>query len=111
MLESRRIPPSRLGGALLLAALFVYAYGKALAAKHQGLLAASPPLALLLTMLLPLTALLLITALLPLLVYVADHAPFNDLVMPRPDHYARLVVRVYTAWIGANDGKLKEKNI
>ena len=47
----------------------------------------------------------------PLLVYVGDHAPFQSLDVLRPDHYAKLLVRVYRAWASSKGGKLKGKDL
>ena len=43
----------------------------------------------------------------PLGPYVADHAPFTNLNVARPDHYVRLLSTVYKAWAASEDGKLK----
>ena len=47
----------------------------------------------------------------PLLMYVTDHTPFQSLNPLRPDHFARLVVRVYTAWLSNPGGKMKAKDL
>ena len=52
-----------------------------------------------------------IVLVLPLGVYVTDHAAFQNLNVLRPDHYMRLLVRVYKALIADGDGKLKGKNL
>eukprot|EP00325_Prymnesiales_sp_UTEX-LB-985_P003163 CAMPEP_0174697972 /NCGR_PEP_ID=MMETSP1094-20130205/3689_1 /TAXON_ID=156173 /ORGANISM="Chrysochromulina brevifilum, Strain UTEX LB 985" /LENGTH=132 /DNA_ID=CAMNT_0015895061 /DNA_START=11 /DNA_END=409 /DNA_ORIENTATION=+ len=47
----------------------------------------------------------------PLLMYASDHAAFQSLHVLRPDHYMRLLSKVYTAWAAAPNGKLKVKDM
>ena len=58
----------------------------------------------------PILAMLGLLCLLPLGPYVGEHAAFQGLHVLRPDHYARLVTRVYSAWF-ASDGKLSKKDL
>ena len=46
----------------------------------------------------------------PLAVYVADHAAFNDLHVIRPDHFGKLLSRVYRSWAATN-GKMATKDL
>ena len=48
--------------------------------------------------------------LIPLFIYITDHAAFTTLSMLRPDHYGKLVWRVYAGWI-ASGGKLASKDL
>ena len=58
----------------------------------------------------PILAMIALLLLLPLGPYVGDHAAFQSLHVLRPDHYARLVTRVYGAWT-ASHGKLSKKDL
>ena len=58
----------------------------------------------------PILAMIALLLLLPLGPYVGDHAAFQSLHVIRPDHYARLVTRVYGAWT-ASHGKLSKKDL
>ena len=59
----------------------------------------------------PLLSMLAIVLLLPLAPYCSDHAPFQSLDIARPDHYVRVFVKVYSAWMSASGGKLKAKDL
>ena len=59
----------------------------------------------------PLSAAAALFLLIPLVMYVVDHAPFQSLVLPRPDHYVMLISRVYRAWLGVSNGKLSSKEM
>ena len=58
----------------------------------------------------PLVTIVTLVLVIPLLMYVTDHTPFQSLNPLRPDHFARLVVRVYTAWLSNPGGKMKAKD-
>ncbi len=113
---SRQIPPGRLAGALGLAALIFSAY--AIALRHMWQLLedgtsrnGSHDLQHLMVIpLLPITAALLIALEIPLIMYISNYSALQSLAMPRPDHYLRLLLRVYSAWF-AEGGKLKEKDM
>ena len=62
------------------------------------------------TLAFPLSGMAAIFLLIPLIVYIFEHAAFASLSMLRPDHYGRLVWRVYAGWIAA-DGKLASKDL
>tara|TARA_B110000046_G_C12610612_1_gene240658 strand:- start:1 stop:159 length:159 start_codon:yes stop_codon:yes gene_type:complete len=47
----------------------------------------------------------------PTFIYVTDHAPFQSLSILRPDHYFKIVVKVYKAWASSAGGKLKMKDL
>jgi uncharacterized BrkB/YihY/UPF0761 family membrane protein len=59
----------------------------------------------------PLVTIATLVLVIPLLMYVTDHTPFQSLNPLRPDHFARLVVRVYTAWLSNPGGKMKAKDL
>ena len=59
----------------------------------------------------PLVTIVTLVLVIPLLMYVTDHTPFQSLNPLRPDHFARLVVRVYTAWLSNPGGKMKAKDL
>ena len=59
----------------------------------------------------PVIAASMLVLLIPLLVYVSDHAALQALNPLRPDDYARLLHKVYAAWIAGGDGKLKMKEL
>jgi len=42
---------------------------------------------------------------------VSDNSRFGRFVLPRPDHYLRLVVEVWRLWIVEGNGKLSEKEL
>ena len=42
---------------------------------------------------------------------VSDNSRFGRFVLPRPDHYLRLVVEVWRLWIVEGNGKLTEKEL
>lgn len=65
---------------------------------------------LLILPLLPLSAAAMLMMIIPLVMYVSNYSALQSLVMPRPDHYVRLLVRVYSTWIGEG-GKLKDKDL
>ena len=112
--ERKAATPARACGALVLGAAIGYAYWYALHTKWAMLearLHSGQHVNPLLLLLFPLSAIALLLLLVPLLMYVVDHAAFSSLAMPRPDHYLRLLCRVYTAWLSAEDGKLKEKDL
>ena len=64
-----------------------------------------------LVFLFPVIAMSTLVLLIPLLVYVSDHAALQALNPLRPDDYARLLHKVYAAWIAGGDGKLKMKDL
>jgi len=126
LLRICQIPPRKLAGALSLIALICLSFWYLLhlkwAALETHLLAHAqsqpskgkrrPPTAAIgLTLLFPLSALVAILLVLPLLVFITDHAPYQNLTPIRPDHYWRLFYRVYAAWLGSAEGKLKEKDM
>mmetsp|Transcript_28707 Transcript_28707/g.69947 ORF Transcript_28707/g.69947 Transcript_28707/m.69947 type:complete len:91 (+) Transcript_28707:1-273(+) len=58
----------------------------------------------------PLTTAGTIALLIPLAIYVMDYAAFQNLNVIRPDHYCRLLIKVYRVWLGAN-GKMSSKDL
>ena len=64
-----------------------------------------------LVMLYPILTVICMTLVIPLFVYVNDYAPFQSLKIWRPLDFITLVTRVYRAWMGAHDGKLKPKDL
>ena len=59
----------------------------------------------------PLVTIVTLTLVIPLLIFCADHTPFQSLNPARPDQFLRIVVRVYSAWISNPGGKLKVKDM
>lgn len=116
LLAEKRIPPARLAGALGLLALIFGSYvallnykwkllEEALEGKGKGDIQH-----LLILPLLPLSAAALLILIIPLFMYVSNYSALQSLVLPRPDHYVRLLVRVYSTWI-SEGGKLKDKHM
>lgn len=116
LLESKRIPLARLAGALLIFGILVTSYvlllnfkwrilEEALEGKGAGDLQH-----LLILPLLPLSAGLMLFLLIPLFIYVGNYSALQAFALPRPDHYVRLLIRVYSAWM-SEGGKLKDKDL
>ena len=76
-----------------------------------GALSPHPGIFLLLLSLYPVLSLLGLLLVIPLLVYMTDYAPFQSLRLWKPNHYARLVRLVYSAWLKAPGGKLEAKEL
>jgi len=116
LLADKRIPPARLAGALALLAFIVCCYALLLSYKWRLLeetlegKAAADMRHLLIIPLLPLSAALLLVMIIPIFMYITNYAALQSFVLPRPDHYFRLLVRVYSAW-ASEGGKLKDKHL
>ena len=59
----------------------------------------------------PVVAFVAMLLIIPVLIYATDHAPFQSLNLLRPDHFARLLFKVYSSWAGSANGKLKAKDM
>ena len=127
LLANKRAPPARIALALgLFAIIFVAVFG-ALSlvsveieehyhifhpkAKKVDDHDKSAGLFIFLILLYPLLTALGLVLAIPLLVYVSDYAPFQNLNLLRPNHYAKLLKVVYTTWLNAEGGKLKSKDL
>ena len=114
MLEKKRCPPAQAAGALALAVLIAlllwYWLHEASRMLESHIETKSPALFVLCLISYPLSGAVALGLLLPILVYILDYAPWQKLVLPRPDHYVRLVLRVWPAWF-ANHGKLTDKDL
>ena len=119
LLPAHRAPPRAILGACMLGACILGVLWMLMHAKlellashfhdHDGSLHA--PLPAFGTMLLfPLSAFGAIVLVIPLIAYVADHAAFVGLQLPRPDHYCILLRRFYGALI-AGGGKVAGKDL
>ncbi len=95
--------------ALLLSALHAHHERTTLHAHQEGGVV-NPREIVVVTLAFPLSGMAAIFLLIPLIVYIFEHAAFASLSMLRPDHYGRLVWRVYAGWIAA-DGKLASKDL
>ena len=115
LLQDKRTPPARAASAAAIALLVIGAVCYLLNRVHSKLESAhgsaDAVAALKLTACYPLLTVVGLILVIPLGVYVTDHAPFQSLNLMRPDHYARLVLRVHKAWLGASDGKLQAKEL
>jgi len=121
LLQGKRAPPFQLVCAVMLALWIIGCFGlllRALHAHHERTilhahrdgLAVNPREIMMVTLAFPLSGMSAIFLLIPLIVYVFEHAAFASLSMLRPDHYGKLVWRVYARWI-ATDGKLASKDL
>ena len=71
---------------------------------------AHPAMLLICLMSFPILTMIGLALVIPLGPYVFDHAAFQSMHVVRPDHFLKVVFKVYSAWI-ANDGKLKAKDL
>ena len=115
-LESKNIPRSRAAGAVLLAllvasVLWFWVHKASLILESYFDSKANLLVVWLCIMSYPLSGIIALILLIPIGVYVLDHAPYQSLVLPRPDHYAILVSRVFRSWMGAGNGKLAAKDM
>lgn len=116
LLEEKSLPPRRAAEVAALVLAIVGSLTLALCVVHDRIIeaatAGADPLRVIAwTACYPLLTLLALALVLPCAVYVTDHAPFQSLCVLRPGHYAQVLRRVYSAWFGTGDGKLKTKDL
>ena len=121
LLQGKRAPPFKIVCAVMLALWIIGSFSLILSAlhahherttmqAHQEGGVVNPGEIMLVTLGFPLSAMAAIFLLIPLFIYIFEHAAFTNLSMLRPDHYGKLVWRVYAGWIAA-DGKLASKDL
>ena len=111
-LQAVRAPPERIVGAAVLALVICVCYWFLLHEVVGHVESPSGKLPLLLVLLsLPLGTAATLALLIPLGIYVSDYAAFQNLNVIRPDHFGRLVVKVYRAWLTSENGKLSAKEL
>ena len=120
-MQGKRAPPFKIVCAVMLALWIIGSFSLILSAlhahherttmqAHQEGGVVNPGEIMLVTLGFPLSAMAAIFLLIPLFIYIFEHAAFTNLSMLRPDHYGKLVWRVYAGWIAA-DGKLASKDL
>jgi hypothetical protein len=121
LLQGKRAPPFKIVCAVMLALWIIGSFSMMLSTlhahheratmqAHQEGGVVNPGEIMLVTLGFPLSAMAAIFLLIPLFIYITDHAAFTTLSMLRPDHYGKLVWRVYAGWIAAG-GKLASKDL